>query len=672
MKSIRKESALSTAKNGWPVFPVWSCTSGKCDCGKKDCDNPGKHPCGRLASTGLYSGTIEQGLISGWFEEYPDANIGIRTGDVSAMFVVDIDRGKGEGDGFEHLKHLDPEGLGWDGIETVKSRTGSGGGHLFFALPAELNVQNAVKVQGTAIDVRGNGGYVIAPPSQNGAGPYRWEVAPNEVELAGCPGWLLEFIRGKTSPEKSGPTTFIFDGTLQDHPGASKGERNDVGCRLIGGYLAEYGLTNDLSAVAVEWGSRCTPALAESEVRRMVAGLAKKHLASNPPSSKAKPKAKPALITMRSADVEEEELIWLWSNRFLTGHINILAGDPGLGKSLQAVDAAARVSTGRDWPDGSPCQRGKVVYCTTEDAFNSVVKPRLSAAHADHSQVIFVAGVRYADGDEGAMFLDEHIGLLNAELKQHEGEVRLLILDTLQSYVSSETNTNNNASSRRIMTPLKRLAETHQVAVLCLEHLTKGSRPGSSTYRVQGSIAFTGAARSVWIVVADPDDKSRRIVQASKTNLAPDNEGLGLSYHIEGEVGRPFIVWGETNIDTPLSDLMDDSGRGAGGDDAKSQFAAAVELLQDNLTESTPAAEMQELFKAEGISKTTMKRARDHLGVKTRRVADGWMWIPGPKVTIGSEVIANPMQPDDSARNQGSILPGVEPWNLALNAEQCE
>ena len=81
---------------------------------------------------------------------------------------------------------------------------------------------------------------------------------------------------------------------------------------------------------------------------------------------------------------------------------------------------------------------------------------------------------------------------------------------------------------------------------------------------------------------------------------------------------------------------------------------------------------MQELFKAEGIGKTTMKRARDHLGVKTRRVANGWMWIPGPKVTIGSEVIANPMQPDDSARNQGSILPGVEPWNLALNAEQCE
>ena len=644
-----------------PVFPVWGCSERGCDCGHKDCDSRGKHPVGSLAPNGCLSATVDSPMICHWFEECPSANIGIRTGDVSEMFVVDIDRGKGAGDGFEHLKHLDPEGLGWDGIETVKSRTGSGGGHLFFAQPADLHVKNAVKVQGTAIDVRGNGGYVIVPPSQNGAGPYQWEAAPDEVELSDCPRWLLDFILGRFSPEIPGNATFTYEGTLQDHPGASKGERNDVGCRLIGAYLAEHGLTNDLQPLAVEWGSRCTPALAESEVHRMVAGLAKKHLASSPTSSKANPKTKPALITMRSADVEEEELVWLWFNRFLTGHINILAGDPGLGKSLLAVDAAARVSTGRSWPDGSPCQRGKVIYCTTEDAFSSVVKPRLSAAHADHSQVIFVAGVQHADGDEGAMFLDEHIRLLDAELQRHKGEVRLLILDTLQSYVSSDTNTNNNASSRRIMTPLKRLAERHQVAVLCNEHLTKGSRPGSSTYRVQGSIAFTGAARAVWIVVADPDDKSRRIVQASKTNLAPDNEGLGLSYHIEGEVGRPFIVWGETNIDTPLSDLMDDSGRGAGGDDAKSQFAAAVELLQDNLMEPTPAAEMQELFKAEGISKTTMKRARDHLGVKTRRVADGWMWIPGPKVTIGSEVIANPMQPDDP---QETKVPFSPAWHL--------
>ena len=634
---------------GWNVFPVWSVTDGKCDCRKVDCDNAGKHPCGRLAPKGLHSASISEPQIADWWADYPEANIGVVTGDTSAMFVTDIDMT--DADGLQQLKAIDPDGNGFDGFDTIKSRTGSGGGHLFFALPADLQMGNATKVQGTAIDIRGTGGYVVVPPSENGSGSYQWDLSPEDAELADCPDWLLTFITGK--PAESVGLTFTFDGTLEDHPGTGKGDRNNIGCRLIGAHIAEHGLSNDTLPLAMEWGKRCKPALSAKAVQRMVTGIAIKHLANDdekPATLKRKPKAKPKLVQSLSSSVEEEELRWLWENRFLIGHVNMLAGDPGLGKSLIAVDASARVSTGTSWPDGSPCELGKVVFCTTEDAFASVVKPRLSAAGADHNQITFIEGVEYPEGDEGALFLDEHIGLIDEELTRQKGEVRLVIFDTLQSYVGDNTNTNNNASSRRIMTPLKRLAEKHQVAVLCLEHLTKGNRPGNTTYRVQGSIAFTGAARAVWIVVPDPKDKNRRIVQSSKTNLSPDDEGLGLSYHIEGEVGRPVIVWEETNLSDSLADLMaEDAGSRAYSDEeAKGEFARACEWLKAVVVEPILATEIEAGWKSEMLSRRTVMRAKKHLMIESRQQDRQWHWMPPPKVVIGSETVGDQCATDES------------------------
>ncbi len=215
------------------------------------------------------------------------------------------------------------------------------------------------------------------------------------------------------------------------------------------------------------------------------------------------------------------------------------------------------------------------------------------------------------------------------------------MLDTLQSFVGSETNTLNNPSSRRIMTPLKRLAEKHQVAVLCLEHLTKGTTQRDATYRVQGSIAFTGAARSVWIVVKDPQDPSRRIVQAGKCNLSPDGEGLGIAYTISGDVGRPHIVWGETNISTPLSELVDENqDSSSSGNDAKNEFHRAVEWLRTVLVEPMPAEVLQEGWKSEMLTERTVRRAKATLLIGSQRQDGKWYWAPPPTIVIGSEVVS--------------------------------
>lgn len=61
--------------------------------------------------------------------------------------------------------------------------------------------------------------------------------------------------------------------------------------------------------------------------------------------------------TVRLADVEPEKVNWLWPARLPAGKLVILDGDPGVGKSTLAVDIAARVSTGREWPDGAPARQ---------------------------------------------------------------------------------------------------------------------------------------------------------------------------------------------------------------------------------------------------------------------------------------------------------------------------
>jgi len=266
--------------------------------------------------------------------------------------------------------------------------------------------------------------------------------------------------------------------------------------------------------------------------------------------------------------------------------------------------------------------------------------------------VHFIEGVTDVRGEEGAVFLDEHLSLIDAFAESHP-EVRLLILDTLQSFCGSETNTNNNASARRIMTPLKRFAEQRKIAVVALEHLTKAPTAGRTPfYRVQGSIAFAGAARAVWMVCRDPADENRRIVQAGKCNLSPA-QGLGLSFTVSGEVGRPFIEWGDCNISTPIAELMGEQQTGSDGD--RGQFEAVVDWLQRNLQSPQPAVEMQAGAKAEGFSAATLRRAKAHLGVSSRKTGEGWLWIPGPSVSISGTTIANPMQPADTGQDAHSF-----------------
>jgi hypothetical protein len=167
-----KEAALQYALNGLRVLPLYGIGPDViCDCGKADCKSPGKHP---LVPGGAKAATCDLAQVTAWWDLWPEANIGIATGAGSGIFVVDVDAKNG---GIESLAALEAENGPLP--RTVEVLTGSGGGskHLYFKLPDSLIIRNSASKIAPGIDVRGEGGYVVAPPSRHVSGRcYRFSV----------------------------------------------------------------------------------------------------------------------------------------------------------------------------------------------------------------------------------------------------------------------------------------------------------------------------------------------------------------------------------------------------------------------------------------------------------------------------------------------------------------
>ncbi|WP_160167652.1 bifunctional DNA primase/polymerase [Methylomonas sp. MK1] len=195
----RFEYASKYAALGWPVLPLhWITERGICSCGKSDCRSAGKHP---LLQKGLLDAATDTKTLNAWFNKWPQANIGIRTGAASGIFVLDVDPRHGGDDALEQLKSE----LGSIPDDVVQV-TGSGGSHICFryAGPECRSTTNFYP----GIDLRGDGGFIVVEPSNHVAGgDYFWDGAsPLEgAKLPELPSNLLAKLRDKKHAVKHQP-----------------------------------------------------------------------------------------------------------------------------------------------------------------------------------------------------------------------------------------------------------------------------------------------------------------------------------------------------------------------------------------------------------------------------------------------------------------------------------
>ncbi len=312
------------------------------------------------------------------------------------------------------------------------------------------------------------------------------------------------------------------------------------------------------------------------------------------------------------ADVEPEDVEWLWPRRIPKGKITILDGDPDNGKSVLTTDLAARVTAGLALPDGTPVEAAGAVLVSAEDGAADTVRPRFDAAGGDPSKALLL-------GDEELFYIPEDVPLLERAIKQVGAS--MVVIDPIMAFLSGDLNSNRDQDVRRALTPLKRMAERTGAAVVLVRHLNK-TPGGNPLYRGGGSIGIIGAARSGLVVGRDPGEEELRVLAGQKNNLSLRPESL--SYSIEtAENGAARIAYRGTSEVTASQMLQLPA-----DEEEKSALAEAKDFLQSELKPGPMSANaVKRNAHSADISERTLKRAKKALKVKSEKESDGsWTW----------------------------------------------
>lgn len=402
-------------------------------------------------------------------------------------------------------------------------------------------------------------------------------------------------------------------------------------------------------------------------------------------------------VLMPLSGFESRPITWLWPGRVPMGKVTLLAGDPGLGKSFVTLDLAARTSKGWRMPGQTPEDRaatghraqrgafhspGEVLLLSAEDDPSDTIRPRLEAMGADIDRVHLLGGV-HGENEAGRKVLrltelDRDMPRIHRaleRLRDHRGTPKLVVIDPVSAYMG-QTDSHNNAQVRQVLAELARLASHHNVAIVCVTHLNKGGGNGTSkaVYRSMGSLAFTAAARVVLMVAKHPDDETKRVVLAVKSNLGA--EAPGLAYRIvpgyrdendqpgrgavsDEQAGRDLterqlattIEWLKEPVRITADELE------AGEDTERGDAVSEAEAWLTSVLSAGPisAKAIMKRCSEEGQSFSTMKRAKRRMGVVAQRMSDGnigegeWAWaMPGPAGTLGDLLPTElePLNPD--------------------------
>lgn len=246
------DAAKAYAARGWSVIPMQA---------------QGKRPL--LAWREFQQRIANADEIDHWFAHWPDANVGIVTGRISGLVVVDVDTRHGGPASVEEA-----EAAQGPLRPTVEATTGGGGRHLYYAHPGPT-VANRVAVR-PGIDVRGDGGCVVAPPSLHpsgrryawvaGRGPDECRLAPPPVHFFGRAGWARPV----------GHSALHWRRLIRE--GIGEGQRNNSIASLTG-HLLWRGIDLDVVLeLMLAWNrTHCRPPLPDDEVVEVVQSIARVH-----------------------------------------------------------------------------------------------------------------------------------------------------------------------------------------------------------------------------------------------------------------------------------------------------------------------------------------------------------------------------------------------------------
>lgn len=611
--------ALDYARRGWSVIPLRP----------RD-----KRPA--LAWSRFQTERAKKAEIVTWARQFPGANLGIVTGAVSGVIVLDVDDACAWDDLFYN----------YDVPRTPTAQTGKGW-HLYFQHPGGVVRNFARKLPG--LDLRGDGGYVVAPPSVHPSGAqYSWEMSPEDTPLAPCPEWLLDLIGSGEevtpsappvvplpAPERNGkgPYELYAQNALNGEVGrllqTQSGARNDTLNRAafsMGTIIATGAIDRATVEHALSNAARLI-GLGEEETTKTIKSGIDKGMREPRDLSKlriAQPKELPQLPTPSTiphleivkterpagatwADMEQvlAPITWSWRGWLPNGLLTMVAADSGTGKSALCLQLAACFIRGLPWPDGTPYEGelGRILWCEAEAA------QAVNLERAKTWGLPIAAFQSPLANPLDDLHLDDPAHRAAMEAWAFQDDIRVIVLD---SFSGSHPYDETSAEARELAKWLAELARNSGKPVMLIHHLRKRNAFDTAEEvtldRVRGGSALVQPARVIWALdIPNQADKEHKRLSVIKNNLARFPESVGLRIGGEGVSfgDAPSVPRKETLQDKAENFLMVMLGRSRGRD------------LASKLIEEGEQA---------GVSKAALYRAKENLNIVSTKVGDKWFW----------------------------------------------
>lgn len=432
-------------------------------------------------------------------------------------------------------------------------------------------------------------GYVMLPGSRHPDGGI-YKSVDFSAPIADMPSKLMDAIRN----HRKRPS-----GEQKDSKASkiAKGQRDNT-LASIAGAVRRQGHGEDviLSVLRAVNGEHCLPPLTDSAVQRISGSIAR-----------YAPEHENLFGLM--ADVTPRQVKFLWEPYFVHGAVNLLEGDPNVGKTYCLCHFAAAVSSGAPLPGQSKGKPQNVLFMSAEDDPETTLVRRLIRMGADLNRVWFITKFLRLEEDV-FQHIERHID---------EQKVRLVIIDPLLAYMQGGIDMNKANETRPFMARLAELAKAKGVTIIALRHLNKADKD-KAIFRGLGSVDITAAARSAVMIGLHPEDGDKRVFAHIKHNLS--QRGASLLYELRGsrKAGEvPRLIWkGETDL--TAEDLARQPGK-LGRPDTASSDATAF-LRQALASGPRPIRDVVRDADRRSISYRTLRKVRHAIGV----VKEGRNW----------------------------------------------
>jgi RecA-family ATPase len=292
--------------------------------------------------------------------------------------------------------------------------------------------------------------------------------------------------------------------------------------------------------------------------------------------------------------------------------LHLLVGDPGTGKSLIILHLLARASRGMSIFGSKIPQPLNVMMLSNEDS-PEVSMARYQKFFGDPNRIML-------ERFDGKTFALAHMSSLEALVIKHKPKI--LVIDSLMSHVGGDKDVYRGNVMSSMLAPLEALAENRNVIVFALMHMNKQDA-AKIIYRVGGSVAIVGSARSVLLLADHPSDSTRRVVGHIKSNYARKGDAFEMS--VIGHEDGLAVVKYEDKSEIKIEELFQKPDSAGGG----KKVQEAQDFLETRLLESPmPANEMYEEALKQGISDTSLERAKKKLKIQSVRSLDNsrYLW----------------------------------------------